>query len=107
MERLIKKKGVLLDLNFLNFSICIDCVRGKLTIKVKKRKRDRKESILQLIHINVYGPISPSAMGSFMYFVTFINDHLRFGWIELLFKKSEVLDIFKKFKATIELKLGK
>ena len=46
-------------------------------------------------------------MRGFKYFVTFIDDHSRFGWVELLTEKTEALDAFKKLKATIELKLGK
>ena len=78
MKKLIKE-GVLLDLDFLDFGICVDCVRGKLTVKLRKGKRARKENILELIHIDVCGPISPNVMGGFKYFITFISNHSRFG----------------------------
>ena len=106
MERLIKE-GVLLDLDFSNFDVYMDCVKGKLTVKTRKEKRAKKETILELIHTNVCGPISPNAMGGFKYFVTFIDDYSRFGKVKLISKKSKVLDAFKKFKDAIELKLGK
>ena len=53
------------------------------------------------------GPITPAAMGGHKYFITFIDDFSRFGWIELLQEKSSSLDAFKSFKAAIELKTGK
>ena len=105
--KILIKEGVLLNLDFSDFGIYVDCVRGKLTTRARKGKRAKKESALELIHTNVYGPISLSAIRGFKYFITFIDDHLRFGWVEILSKKSEALDIFKKFKDAIQLKLGK
>ena len=46
-------------------------------------------------------------IGGFKYFITFTDDYSRFRWGRLLFEKFEALDAFKKFKATIKLKLGK
>ena len=86
MERLIKE-GVLPNLDFLYFGIYINYIKGKLTNKFRKGKRARKESILELIQTDMCGSISPSAMGDFKYFITFINNHLRFGWMELLIEK--------------------
>ena len=40
MERLVKD-GVLQDLDFSDFTTCIDCVKGKLTTKVTKNKTDK------------------------------------------------------------------
>ena len=84
----------------------MDCVKGKLITRARKRKRSRKESTLKLIYIDMCGSISPSAIGGFKYLITFIDDHSRFIWIKLLSKKFKALDAFKKFKATIEVKLG-
>ena len=106
MERL-SKEGVLPDLDFSDFNVYVDCVRAKLIARASKRKRARKEIILELIHTNVYRPILPSVMQGFKYFITFIGDHSKFGWMEPFSEKFEALDAFKKFKATIELKLGK
>ena len=40
MERLIKDE-ILPDLDFSDFDICVDCIKGKLTSKVKNTKVDR------------------------------------------------------------------
>jgi len=45
--------------------------------------------------------------GGYRYFITFIDDYSRFGWIDLLHEKSNSLNAFKSFKAAIELKTGK
>ena len=62
MQMLIKE-SVLHDLNFLDFDTYIDCIKGKLPTRAKKGKRSRKQSILELIHTNISGPITPTAMG--------------------------------------------
>ena len=46
-------------------------------------------------------------MGGTKYFIIFINYHSRFEQLELFNEKSETLDIFKKFRVVIKLKLGK
>ena len=57
-----------------------------------------------MIHIDICGPITLNAMDGYKYFITFINDYSRFGWIELLAKKSKLLNTFK---TVVELKLGR
>jgi len=73
MERLIKE-NILYSLDFSNFDNCIDCIKGKLTAKTRKTSSFRKEEILQLIHTNICGPITPIALGGSRYFITFIDD---------------------------------
>jgi len=106
IERLIKE-GILHDLDFSDFDTCVDCVKGKLTAKVRNTGANRSDNVLELIHTNICGPITPTSMGGYRYFITFIDDYSRFGWIDLLQEKSSSLDAFKSFKAAIELKTGK
>lgn len=47
------------------------------------------------------------AMNRFKYFITFINNYSRYGWIDLLREKGESINALKNFKATVELKSGK
>jgi transposase InsO family protein len=62
----------------------------------------RAEGILQLVHIDVFGPVSVPSLGKFVYYVSFIDDFLRNTWIYFLRKKSEAFDRFKEFKALVE-----
>ncbi|CAJ2672347.1 unnamed protein product [Trifolium pratense] len=41
------------------------------------------------------------------YFITFIDDYSRYGYLYLIHEKSQSLDVFKSFKAEVELQLGK
>ena len=105
MERLIKE-NILHSLDFFDFDNCIDCIKGKLTVKTRKTSGSRKVEILQLIHTNICGPITPIALGGYRYFITFTDEFSRYGWIYLLHEKSESLDFFKEFKTVVELKFN-
>ena len=71
MEKFIKD-GILLVLNFSDFDTCIDCIKGKLTIKV-----DRCTELLRVIHTDICEPLTPPAMGGHKYFITFDSCHSR------------------------------
>ena len=62
IERLVKD-GLLHNLNFADFDTCIDCIKGKLTAKVRKNKIDRCKDVLEIIHTDICGPLTPQAMG--------------------------------------------
>ena len=64
---------MLQDLDFSDFATCVDCVKGKLTAKVRKNKTDRCIDLLELIHIDLCGPFVPLPMGSYKYFIIFID----------------------------------
>ena len=46
--------------------------------------------------------MSTSARGGYEYFITFIDDYSRYGYIYLMHHKSEAFDKFKEFKAKVE-----
>ena len=60
-----------------------------------------------MIITNICGSISLTTIRGYQYFITFIYNYSTYGWIQLLTKKFEFLDVFKSFKISIELKLGK
>ena len=47
------------------------------------------------------------ARGDFEYFVSFIDDYSRYGFIYLMRRKSECFDKFKEYKVDVEKRLGK
>ena len=106
MER-FEKDDVLMELDFSDFATYIDCVKGKLTAKVRKSKTDRCTDLLEVIHTDICEPFVPPAMGGYKYFITFIDDFSRYDHIELIREKSESLDAFKIFKTNVELQKGK
>ena len=61
IERLIKK-SILPPLEFLDLEQCIDCIKGKYVKKIKKDAK-RSAGILEIVHINNYGPFSYEECG--------------------------------------------
>ena len=101
MKRLIKDE-ILLDLDFLDFDACVDCIIGKLIAKVWNAKIDRCTELFGVIHTDICGTFTPPAMGGYEYFITFIDDYSNYGFVELIREKSDSLEAFKAFKAKVE-----
>ena len=70
-------------------------------------KGNRATEPLELIHSDLCGPMNVKARGGYEYYVSFIDDYSRYGYIYLLQFKSETLEKFKEFKAEVEKQLGK
>ena len=63
--------------------------------------------MLELVHSDVCGPMSTQARGGYEYFITFIDDYSRFGYVYLMKQKFEAFEKYKEFKAEVENQLGK
>ena len=48
------------------------------------------------------GPFDVQARGGYTYFITFIDDLSRYGYVYLMKHKSEVFEKFKKFRHEVE-----
>ena len=68
---------------------------------------ERTNELLALIHSDVCGPFDTRARGGFNYFVTFIDDFSRYGYLYLMRYKSETFERFKNFKNELENQLDK
>ena len=62
----------------------------------------RAKEVLDLVHTDLCGPMSTSARRGYEYFITFIDDYSRHGYIYQMRHKSEAFDKFKEFKADVE-----
>ena len=58
--------------------------------------------MLGLIHIDVCRPINTCAKRGYSYFIMFIDDLSRYGYVYLMKHKSESFKIFKKFYNEVE-----
>ena len=99
--RLLNGKGMVEGMsNFsLNFNFCEHCLYGKKNRVRFPSGATRAEGILQLVHNDVFGPVSVPSLGNY---VSFIDEFSSNTWIYFLRKKSEVFDRFKEFKALVE-----
>ena len=69
-------------------------------------KGKRATKPLELVHTDVYGPLSVQARGGYEYFVSFIDDYSRYGYLYLMRCKSETFEKFKEVRAEAEKQLG-
>jgi len=67
----------------------------------------RARGIVELVHSDVFGPVSVPSLDRYVYYVSFIYEFLRNTWIYFLGKKFEVFDRFKEFKALVENQIEK
>lgn len=83
--------------------VCEDCVMGKHSRNsFPRQSKWRATKILQLIHADICGPISPTFNGNKRYVLTFIDDFSRKVWVYFLVEKSEAFVTFKLFKSLVE-----
>ncbi|RVW93907.1 Retrovirus-related Pol polyprotein from transposon TNT 1-94 [Vitis vinifera] len=85
---------------------CIYVGDGKQT-KTKKLGVNRATDVLELIQTDICGPYPTASWNGQQYFITFIDDYSRYGYLFLIHEKSQSLDVFKTFKAEVELQLNK
>ena len=96
---------ILEPLDLSDFEVCVECIKGKRT-NIRKIGSERAKDILELVHTDICGPF-PTPWNGQQYFISFIDDYSRYGYLYLIHKKSQSLEVFKSFKAEVELQLGK
>ena len=91
--------------NFPNGKInqCVPCVEGKATRKpfVSKPVKRAKEK-LELLHTDLCGPMTPNSIQGNKYMLTITDDYSRKSFTFFLKSKSEVPNVFNRFKLLIE-----
>lgn len=99
-------EGILGAIDTSDKNECVSCIKGKLTNK-RKSGAERAKEVLELVHTDICGPFPQASWNGQQYFITFIDDFSRYGYLYLIMEKSDALDVFKAFKAEVENQLGK
>ena len=89
--------GLLSPLDVTALPVYEPCLEEKMTMRPFKAKGYRAKEVLDLVHTDLCGPMSTSARGGYEYFITFIDDYSRYGYIYLMRFKSETFEKFKEF----------
>lgn len=105
IERLVSS-GIIDPLDFSDFKICMECIKGKQT-NIRKLGAKRSLDILEVIHTDICGPFPMASWNGQRYFITFTDDYSRYGYLYLIHEKSQALDVFKAYKAEVENQLNK
>ena len=61
---------------------------------------------MEIVHTDISGPYSTTLCGN-KYFITFIDDFSRYGYVFFIKEKADALEMFKVFRTEVEKQLGK
>ena len=84
ITRLIQS-DILKPLDISDLGPCIECAKGKQT-SMRKYTANRMKDVLELIHTYICGPFPTATRNEHVYFISFIDDYSRYGYIFLIKK---------------------
>ena len=85
----------------------MDCIKGKQTSSTVKKAGTRSTELLELIHTDICGPFDVPSFSGERYFITFIYDLSRYGYVYLLREKSQSVNILEVFINEVERQLDR
>ena len=86
--------GLLESLDYESVDACEPCLMGKMTKTPFSGTMERATDLLEIIHIDVCGPMSVEAHGVYRYFLTFTDDLSRYGYSYVMKQESETFEKF-------------
>lgn len=88
---------------------CMSCAEGKQARKSfnKVDATINTSGILDLLHMDVCGPMATKSHGNARYFVSIIDDFSRKVFVSFLTEKSAVVSVFRAFKQMAENQSGR
>ena len=89
-----------------DFEKCKACSQAKITKRPHKNV-ERNTELLELIHIDLCEFEGKLNRGGNRYFITFIDDFLKYAYIYLLKNKSDAFEKFKEFLREVENQFGR
>src|ERR1044072_6636818 len=76
--------------------ICGECQIGKQTkMPQQKLQHLTTTKVLELIHMDLMGPIQVESLGGKQYAFLCVDDFSRFTWISFIREKSDPFDVFR------------
>jgi len=88
----------LLKINFEKDKICEACTKGKqVKSSFKSINIVYAQRHLELLHIDLLGPVRTASLSGKQYGFVIVNDFFRYTWILFLKHKDEAFEVFKTF----------
>jgi transposase InsO family protein len=86
---------------------CDTCVLTKQRqLPFPRQPSFRAKEKLELVHDDLYGPMTPATPGGWRFFLLLINDVSRYMWVVLLDTKEAAADAIKRHQAIAEKECG-
>ncbi|GJR02382.1 retrotransposon protein, putative, ty1-copia subclass [Tanacetum coccineum] len=98
----LQQDGLLKSTDDESFDKCESCLSGKMTKKPFPHSNERAKDLLGIIPTDVCGPLRHVSRQGASYFITFMDDYSRYGYVYLLRHKHEVFETFRVFKNEVE-----
>jgi transposase InsO family protein len=95
---------------------CVDHVEQLrdpyVVTKLKRRPFPHQASYrateqLELVHGDLYGPVSPSTLGGRCYFLLLVDDTTHYMWVVLLDSRAVAADAIKRHQVAVEKECGR
>jgi len=87
--------------------VCQACMAAKQTrMPFPRSAMWRAEEPLQLVHVDLCGPITPVTAGGNKYFMLLVDDCTRWCQVYMLKTKDQASEAFEKYKAEVENSTG-
>ncbi|GKB31868.1 retrotransposon protein, putative, ty1-copia subclass [Tanacetum coccineum] len=99
---MLQRDGLLQPTYNKSHEKCKSCISGKMARKLFPHQVERAKDLLELIHTDVCEPFRTVSREGANYFITFIDDFSRYGFVYLMKHKHEVLETFKVFHNEVE-----
>jgi hypothetical protein len=76
--------------------VCDVCVLSKQAQNPHHTTESKSTDVLDLIHMDVCGPIQVPSLGGARYFATFLDDYSRISLVKPVDSKADVLSVVKE-----------
>lgn len=84
------------DLEKHTETVCGACSQGKqIKIQHKQISEIHSTKILELVHMDLMGPISPESIAGKKYIFVLVDDYSRYTWVDFQRNKSDALESFR------------
>ena len=103
MMKMIQNKMVTgLNIHTCSIDFCGNCAIGKLAKTKFPKGSQRQTKPLDIIHMDLCGPMEVPTPSNYRYFMVLVDDATRYTHVSLLKRKEEAFEQFKLFKVRAE-----
>ncbi|KRT78250.1 hypothetical protein AMK59_6683 [Oryctes borbonicus] len=105
LDKLVKN-GMVLGIDNLKvgkIEFCEPCIKGKMS-RLPFGTRSKAKRLLEIVHSDVAGPITPLTHDGGKYFVSFIDDFSNFVTVYIIKNKGDVFSCFKEYAIMMQSK---
>lgn len=98
--------GMKIGNNALGIEGCGDCQEGKgKRTSHPSSKRERATQILERVHMDLVGPVTPTSIGGARHFLLMKDEYSSFMFVDFMATKAHVLPIVKSFVNNISIRM--